>query len=391
MLKLKDNLFYVGTQNPSLRVFDIIMCTEFGTTYNAYIVKGEKTALIETCHNKFYDIFKSNVEEVCPLSEIDYVIFNHTEPDHSGSLEKLLAVNPDIEVFGTTAAIKFLKAISNKDFNGHVIKAGEKLDLGAGIDLEFIPAPNLHWSDSMFTYCSALKTVFTCDFLGSHYCEPTITDDFLSEPDGYWRAFKNYYCAIMGPFKKFVNAGLDKLEELEFDTVCTSHGPVLKHNISEAMAKYRKWSQPTVVPNTAAIFYVSAYGYTEMMANALAQGLKEAGVDAHVYDIIKTSTAEIAEKIETSQMFMFGSSTINKDAVKPVWDVMSMIDPISNAGKKALMFGSYGWSGEACRNLQARAEGIGLKVPVENQRVNFKPSDEDLANLKSVAVEFAKA
>ncbi len=391
MLELKKNLYYVGTQNPALRIFDIIMNTEFGTTYNAYIIKGEKTALIETSHPKFYDVFKASIEEVCPISEIDYVIFNHTEPDHSGVFEKLLEENPNLKAFGTTAAIRFVKAISNKEFDSQVVKPGEKLDLGEGVELEFIPAPNLHWADSMFTYCEALKTVFTCDFLGCHYCEPTITDDFISEPDGYWRAFEYYYTAIMGPFKKFTLDGLAKLEKLDFDMIAPSHGPVLKHSIAQAMAKYKEWAQPTLKENTAAIFYISAYGYTDAMAKALAEGLKDAGVEASVYDIIKTDPAEIAEKIETSAMYMFGSPTINRDAVKPIWDVLSMIDPISNKGKKALLFGSYGWSGEACKNMQARVEGIGLKVPCENQRINFKPTQDDVAKLKEVAKQFAEA
>ena len=392
MKELKESLYYVGVQNPNLRVFDIIMTTDYGTTYNAYLLRGsEKTALIETCHTKFFDVFKSNVEEIMPLSEIDYVVFNHTEPDHSGSLARLLEYNPDIKAVGSVAAIRNLGAITNMQLNSMVVKNGEKLDLGGGIELEFVSAPNLHWPDSMFSYCSALKTVFTCDFLGSHYCEPTVTDDFIPYPEAYWSAFRGYFDAIMGPFKKFVLDGLSKLEKLDFDMVCTSHGPVLKNNISEAVAKYKEWSTTKNDEKTAAVFYVSAYGYTEMMAEALALGMNSAGVKTEIFDIINHPASTIAEKIANSSAYLFGSSTINRDAVKPVWDAISMIDPISNKGKKALVFGSYGWSGEACKNLSERLRGIGIDVAPENERIVFKPSDEDIERLKEVGKTFAES
>lgn len=390
MKKLNENLYYVGTQNPSLRTFDIIVPTEYGTTYNSYLVKGEKTALIETTHNKFWDIFKKDVEEIMPLENIDYVIFNHTEPDHSGALEKLLEINPKIKAVGSMAAIKFLKQITNKEFDSITVKDGDKLDLGNGIELSFISAPNLHWADSMFTYCKAMKTVFTCDFLGCHYCEPTITDEFLTVPDGYWRAFEVYYNCIMGPFKKFVTAGIEKLNKLDFDTVCPSHGPILRENISKCMEKYSEWAKPVVIKNTISVFYVSAYGYTEMMAKALAKGAADAGCTVEIFDIAATDLSVISQKLATSSAYMFGSPTINKDAVKPVWDVLSMVDPISNRGKNAFLFGSYGWSGEAVANLKARCEGIGLRVSAEPIKICFKPNDTDISSLYESGKAFAE-
>ena len=382
MKLLKENLYYVGVQNPALRVFDIVMRTDYGTTYNAYILKGgEKTALIETSHSRFFDAFKANVEEVIPFSEIDYVIFNHTEPDHTGTLAKILELNPKAVVVGSVAAIRNIGAITNMKFEAKIVKTGDSLDLGGGIVLDFISAPNLHWPDSIFTYCKALKTVFTCDFLGAHYCEPTVTDELIPYPEKYEDAFHYYYNAIMGPFKKFVLEGLKKLEELDFDMVCCSHGPVLKERIGYCMEKYKEWSSVTVKANKAACFYVSAYGYTAEMAAALCEGLKKGGCEVEIYDIINSDMTKIAESIETSSLYLFGSPTINRDAVKPVWDVIGMIDPISNKGKKAVVFGSYGWSGEACKNMADRLAGIGINVIAEPLKINFKPSASDLENI----------
>ena len=165
ILQLKPHIFSIGVQNPSLRVFDIIMRTDYGTTYNAYLVKGEKTALIETVHGNFFDEYLENLKNTIPLEQIDYLILNHTEPDHSGSVGKLLKVCPNLKVLATAPAQKYLSAIVNAPFSAVTVKNGEQLDLG-GVTLQFVVSPMLHWPDSMFTWCPEEKTLFTCDFLG---------------------------------------------------------------------------------------------------------------------------------------------------------------------------------------------------------------------------------
>lgn len=390
MKELKKGLYYVGILNPNLRVFDIIMTTEFGTSYNSYIVSGKKNALIETAHNRFFPQFLENIKEVCDISEIEYAILNHTEPDHSGSLDRLLDINPNIKIVGTASAIKNLKNIMNRDFEEIQVKAGDKIDLGDGVELEFIPAPNLHWPDSMFTYCKAKNVVFTCDFLGAHYCEPAITDNIIYYPNEYKSAFLNYYNAIFSPFRPFVLQGLEKLRQINFDMVCPSHGPVLQKEIEYAMTSYEEWSQNRTIKGKASIFYVSAYGYTEMLAVALCEELKENGYDCTAYDIIKHTQGELAHALETSEIYLFGSPTINRDAVKPVWDLISCIDPVSNRGKKTIAFGSYGWSGEGARNLIQRLSSIGLKTLQTPIQICFKPTDKDLESCKATALEFIK-
>ena len=390
MRKLKDNIYYIGALNPNMRVFDIIMKTEYGTSYNSYLVKGEKTAIIETVHDRFSKTFFESIEEITPSDKIDYIIFNHTEPDHSGSLAKLIEKNPTAKVYGTPAAIKNLNNITNISFESVTVKTGDTLDLGNGMVLEFITAPNLHWPDSMFTYLREQKTVFTCDFLGSHYCEPAIIDDDIAYPEAYWSAFKNYYDAIMGPFKKFVIEGLNKLDALDFDMVCTSHGPVLKKNIAKTMELYREWSTPKSHDKTATIFYVSAYGYTKSMAETLEAELNNIGIKTKAYDIICHDSSELAEKIEESSALLFGSPTIIRDALKPVWDMLSMVDAVSNRGKPVMFFGSYGWSGEACKLLEERAKGLSLKVFETSPKFLFKPSNSELENLKTIAKQFAE-
>jgi flavorubredoxin len=390
MLKIKDDVYFVGAFNPNLRVFDIIMTTEYGTTYNAYLVVGEKIALIETVHNKFKDVLFDNIKEICSLEKIDYIILNHIEPDHSGSVADLVQINPDITVIATAAGIKNLKSITNLNFNEQIAKTGDKLDLGNGLELEFITAPNLHWPDSMFTYLPSRKIVFTCDVLGSHYCEPQVMDSKLTYPKAYEKALLEYYTAIFAPFKKFVLDGLDKLDKLDFDTACTSHGPVLQQELQKAISLYREWSAPVERGKNVAIFYVSAYGYTRELAKTIRDEIEAAGVKAKAYDIIKTDRKVLLDAVEGSTAIMFGSPTINRDALKPVWDLISSMDAITNKGKLCFIFGSYGWSGEACKALEERVKTLGLKLFGDSLRVVFKPSDEEIAKAKEIARQFVE-
>ena len=227
-IKLRENIWSVGVQNPALRVFDIVMESKYGTTYNAYLVTGgEKTALIEAVHRDYFDELVRNVEEVLPIEKVDYLIMNHTEPDHSGGVKALLERCPNLEVLCSASAKKFLSAISNETFPCRVVKDGDTLDLGGKI-LKFISAPLLHWPDSMFTWDEADKTLFTCDFLGAHFCEPSMVDTGIHAV--YRRAYEGelryYFDCIFGPFKPAVLDGLDKMPA-EAELVCTSHGPCL--------------------------------------------------------------------------------------------------------------------------------------------------------------------
>ncbi len=389
VVKLKKNVYAVGVMNPALRVFDIIMKAEFGTSYNAYLITGEKNVLIETVHANFFDEYLDNLQQVVPVEQIDYLVCNHTEPDHTGSVKMLLEKNPNIEIISSMAANKYLKDIANTDFKGRIVKEGDSLDLG-GETLTFHPAPFLHWPDSMFTYHPASKTVFTCDFLGAHYCEPRIYDIHCQYPDKYDGAFRYYYEAIFGPFKPYVLAGLNKLEKLDFDMVCPSHGAVLTESIQTRMAQYREWSQTPEKGKAVAIVFASAYGYTRALALAARDALESDGYDVKLLDIVKTPLGELSAAVAACDALLVGSNTINRDATKPVWDVLTSIDAI-NTKKPAGAFGSYGWSGEAVPMVKSRLEQLKFKFIGDGFRVVFKPTEEDAASMAAYALEVARA
>ncbi len=395
-IKITDNLYSVGILNPAMRIFDVVMKTDYGTSYNSYILKGkEKTALIEVSHANFFDSYLNNIKEVCEPSSIDYIILNHCEPDHSGALADILK-HCNAKIICTRAGSNFLKSITNSDSVDYmIVNDGDTLDLG-GVELKFIPAAFLHWPDSMFTYCESEKVLFSCDVFGCHYCEPYMFDKFIAYDKSYEIALKGYYDAIFGPFKSFVTAGIKKIEGLKFDTVCPSHGPILTKNckLDSVLEKYREWSsQPKKDKKAIPVFYCSAYRNTAKAACAISKGISKASDDLEtkVYDINDYDLAELAEIINSSDAFAIGSPTINSDAVAPVWSLISTIDAINNRKRKALVFGSYGWSGEAVPNLISRLKGIKNDVFGEGFKFCFVPTDEDLKAAEDLGEEFAKA
>ncbi|MGI6249633.1 MAG: FprA family A-type flavoprotein [Acutalibacteraceae bacterium] len=394
-IKITENICSVGVQNPTLRVFDIIMQTEFGTSYNAYFVKGsQKTALIDAVHLDFFDEYLENISGLTDVSKIDYLIVNHTEPDHSGSIKKLMELNPDITVIASTAGQKFLSAITNMQFNAMVVRGGETIDLG-GLSLEFISAPLLHWPDSIFTWCPEEKVLFSCDFLGAHYSEPRMFDYKLTYPEEYAKAFKEYFDVIFSPFKPNVRAGLDKIRDLDISLICTSHGPVLTkgNGLEKARELYRTWSAIPVKDGdkSVVILYVSAYGCTKKVAEVLEEELRaKYGFNTELVHVSDTNLACIKSKIDNADGILLGTPTINRDALKPMWEVTTVIDAIANKGKPAGVFGSFGWSGEGVPMLVERLKGLNLDVVGDGLRVNFVPDEDEILQVREYAKAFAE-
>lgn len=390
-MKIADNVYYVGVSNPTLRVFDIIMCTEYGTTYNSYLVKGaDKTALIDGAHKGFEANFQENVEAITDFASIDYMVVNHTEPDHSGAIRLVIEKNPDIVVYGTAACLKNLDNIVRLPFNRVAVKDGDTLELG-GKTLTFCVSPNIHWPDTMMTYLAEDKILFSCDFLGAHFAEPTMYVHKAYKKELYEKEFKVYYDAIMGPFAKFVIRALDRIKDLDIALVCPSHGPmIMGGDIQVAMDTYRKWATPEEkTDKTVAIYYVSAYGYTRQMCQYLAEKLEAKGLVVSAFDVIKTDAADIAAHLE-DDCLVFGSPTLNRAALKPVLDVISSIDAVGAAGRPYATLGCFGWSGEACAQLNDRCNSIKMKQVGESVRSQFTPTDEVWAALDTLADQIAE-
>ncbi len=392
--KINQGVSFVGIMNPNMRVFDIVMKTDSGTTYNSYIVKGEeKTALIETSHADFFNLYMDNIRQVCDPASIDYIILNHNEPDHSGALAQIMEQMPNAKIVVSQAGALYLKNITNKELDVIKVKDGDSLDLG-GKTLHFISAPFLHWPDSMFTWLPEDKTLFTCDFFGCHYCEPYVLDQYITYPTAYEAALQLYYSAIFGPFPSYVQKGLEKMRDLGAEYICNSHGPVLTKDglLGHVMEMYDQWSQPEPqgAPNIP-VFYCTAYGNTKQLAEKIQEGILSVLPQANVelYDIIEHDLGELHGKLNKSSAFAVGTPTLNKDAVAPVWMLLAGVDAINCAKKPCLVFGSYGWSGEGVPNVKQRLESLKMKVFGDGYRVTFVPNNEDLENAKQLGADFA--
>lgn len=379
-LKLRENFYWTGIVDANLRVFDIIMYTEFGTTYNSYVLKtGDKTVLFETAKEKFFDDYLEKLKEIIDVESIDYLVVEHTEPDHAGSVERLLDLNPGMKIIATGCALGFLKEIVNRDLTGIRISDNMTMKIGDRT-LRFLFVPNLHWPDTMYTYIEEEQILVTCDSFGSHYGLDDVLLSKVTDWEGYMRATKYYYDNIIGPFKPFMLKALERVRELDISMICTGHGPVIDDKIDFILNTYEEWS--TVVnPNlkkTVIMPYVSAYGYTKSLAEKIAEGIRASGdIDVRAYDMVEADQAKVLEELGFADGILFGSPTIVGEALKPIWDLTTSIFAGTHGGKLASAFGSYGWSGEAVPHLIERLKQLNMKV-TEGFRVRFKPDENQL-------------
>ena len=390
-LKLKENIFWVGSLDPDLDVFDIIMRTEFGTTYNSYVVKGsKKTALIETVKLKFFDDYLEKLKEVnVDISNVDYIILNHTEPDHSGSIENIIKLNPNICLVGSKQAIEYMKHICNTEFKSIVVKDGDELSLGDKT-FKFFEAKFLHWPDTIFTYLPEDKILFTCDAFGAHYSLDTVLQSTLKNNDDHMSAFKYYFDNILGPFKKFFVEAIEKIEGLDIDMICTGHGPILDEDPWKIINLSKKYSlsKKPFEGKLVVIPYVSAYGYTKQLAETIKKGIEEAGITVELYDMVYDDRDKVMERIYWADGIIFGSPTLVGDALEPIWEILYRLNPIIHKGKAVSAFGSYGWSGEAVPNIMQRLKQLRLKTVGEGLKIRFKPTEEELITAYEFGVEF---
>lgn len=390
-IKIVDDIWWVGAQDPDLRVFDIIMQTEFGTSYNAYLIKGaDKIALVETVKDEFFDEYINNIQEVVKLEDIDYLIMNHSEPDHAGSVERLLDLIPDLTIVGHPNVLEFLSEICNRDFNLKRVGDKRELELG-GKTLHFISALLLHWPDTIYSYVKEDKLLFTCDSFGCHYSDPRLFNDLIG--GDFTSAYKYYFDKIMRPFRPHVLKALNKLENYEVDIICPGHGPVLRTNIPYYLDLYREWSQPDIDPDPRpkiVMPYLSAHGYTAQLADAIESGILRAGdFNFKRFDLSAASMDEVVTEIDSSCGLIIGSPTICKDTLPPVWELLARLSPIIHKGMIATAFGAYGWSGEAVPFIEKRLVMLRMHV-LPGLRVRFKASGEQLKEAELFGERFAR-
>ncbi|MCI9133032.1 MAG: FAD-dependent oxidoreductase [Lachnospiraceae bacterium] len=389
--QLREHFYWTGVLDEQLRVFDIIMYTEFGTTYNSYVLQaGDKLILFETVKAKFFEEYVEKLKEVADVTAIDYLVVSHTEPDHAGSVERLLEYSPQMKILATGCALGFLKEIVNRDFVGIGVRDNQEMQIG-NKTLRFLRVPNLHWPDTMYTFIEEEQILVTCDSFGAHYCLPGILSDKIQREEEYQQALKYYFDHIIGPFKPFMRRALDKIQNLDITMICTGHGPVLTGDrVCQVMEQYRQWCQ---VPKarekkTVIIPYVSAYGYTGQLAERIAAGIRDSGqVEVSVYDLVEADLAQVRQELLLADGILLGTPTIVGEALRPVWELTLGMFSATHGGKYAGAFGSYGWSGEGVPHMIQRLKQLNMKVS-EGFQVRFKPDEADLVSAYEYGFQF---
>lgn len=284
--------------------FDIEFELQNGTTYNSFLVRGEKTALIDTTHIKFQDLYSACLQQQIDLSQLDYLVVNHTEPDHSGLVKAVLRHAPQVTVVGSRVAIQFLQNMVHQPFEVLVVKSGSELDLGQGHRLQFVSAPNLHWPDTIFTYDAGTKVLFTCDVFGMHYCDDVLFDEV---PQPLEADFQTYYDCLMGPNARSVLMALKRMAPFEVDLIATGHGPLLRHHKTQWVERYRTWSQiQTESERFVALFYMEDYGYSDRLVDAVADGIAKTGVAVEKVNLAVVEPHEVRELVSCATGVVIG-------------------------------------------------------------------------------------
>ena len=360
--------------------FDIEFGLRNGTTYNAFLVRGERTALIDTSHAKFRDTWLPLLKgQINPL-DIDHLVVSHTEPDHSGLIGDLIDLNPEIEIVGSKVAIQFLKDQVHRPFKSRAVKSGDELDLGTNADsglqhrFEFLSAPNLHWPDTIFSFDHGCGILYTCDAFGLHYCSDELFD---SDPGAIAPDFRFYYDCLMGPNARSVLQALKRMDALpEINTIAVGHGPLLRQHLSHWVNDYRDWSsQRSKGDSYAAVCYLSQYGFSDRLSQAIAHGIDKADAQVQLVDLRATDLQELTALIGDA-----------KAVVVPTWptepdgDLQASIGTLLAALQPKQLVGVYDAFGGNDEPIDAVADQLrnqGVKPAFEPLRIRQLPQGGD--------------
>ena len=380
MFKISDTVSWVGKIDWELNKFHgDEYSTHKGSSYNSYLIRDEKTVLIDTVWAPFSKEFVANLKKEIELKEIDYIIANHSEIDHSGALTELMEEIPDTPIYCTKNGVKIIKGHHHKDWNFVEVKTGDTLDIGKN-KLAFVEARMLHWPDSMMTYMAGENILFSNDAFGQHYASELMYNDKVDNDELYDEAIK-YYANILTPFSKFVVSKIEEVVALNIpiEMICPSHGIIWRDNPLQIITKYMEWAK-SYQENQIAIVYDTMWNGTRKMAEAITEGIrsKDKDVDVKLFNCAKRDKNDIITEIFKSKMVLVGSSTINNGILTAAAGILEMMKGMKFTNKKAAAFGSYGWSGESVKIITELLEEAKFDVVNEGIKELWNPDEEAL-------------
>ena len=386
---VKNNVFWVGKVDWELQKFHgDEYSTHKGSTYNSYLIQEEKTVLIDTVWAPFGKEFVENLAKEIDLNKIDYIIANHAEVDHSGALPELMKHIPNTPIYCTANAVKSLKGQYHQDWNFHVVKTGDKIDIGNGKELIFVEMTMLHWPDSMATYLTGDNILFSNDAFGQHYATEKLFNDQVDQCDLMQESIK-YFANILTPFNAILRKKLDEVIALglPIDMIATSHGVIWRDNPLQIVEKYVAWAND-YQENQITIIYDTMWNGTKELAERIAEGitLEDQEVVVKVFNLAKSDLNDVITEVFKSKTVAVGSPTIGNDILHSVAAFTHYTKSMKFKNKKAAAFGCYGWSGESVKVLNKHMQDAGFEIIGEGYRNQWNP-DEDA---KKSAIEFGK-
>jgi len=355
--QITEDIFYVGVNDRQKHKFENMIPLPLGVSYNAYLIMDQKTALVDTVDISMGDIFIDKIQSQLQGRTLDYLIINHMEPDHSGSIRILRQYYPEIVIIGNSKTLSMLEGFYGVASNTKEIKDGEILSLGKH-KLQFHLTPMVHWPETMMTFDQTAKVLFSGDAFGAFGTLDGTVMDTNMNIDRYWDEMIRYYANIVGKYGAAVQKALQKLTPIDIDIICSTHGPVWKEYISEVVDMYDQLSRYEGKEGVVVV-YGSMYGFTELMAETVAQGLAEAGIkDIIIHNVSKTDSSYILRDIFKYRGLIVGSPTYSNELYP---EVESLLRKIEIRGVKNRIFGYFGsftWAGAAVKRLSTFVESM---------------------------------
>ena len=376
-VNIKNNVNWIGKIDWELRKFHgNEYSTHRGSTYNSYLIQEETTAVIDTVWAPFAQEYVDNLAREIDLQQIDFVIANHAEIDHSGALPELMRRIPDTPIYCTANGVKSIKGHYHQDWDFQVVKTGDRLNLGSK-DLIFVEAPMLHWPDSMFCYLTEDNILFSNDAFGQHYASEYLFNDLVDQNELFVEALK-YYANILIPFSQLVEKKIKEFVSLNLplDIICTSHGVIWRDKPIQIIEKYLQWAG-NYEEDQVTIVYDTMWNGTRIVAENIAKGITDADakVNVKLFNCSTTDKNDIIAEVFKSKTVLFGSPTINKGILTSMAGLLEEIRGLSFKDKKAAAFGCYGWSGESIRILGELLEKAGFTVIDDGLKVLWNPTE----------------
>ncbi len=364
--------------------------THLGSSYNSYLVRDEKTALIDTVWLPFDKEFVSRLKEEIDLKEIDYIVMNHNEVDHSGALPELLREIPDVPIYCTAKGEAILRGHYHQDWNFVNVRTGDTLPLGE-TTLTFIEAPMLHWPDTMMSFLSGDNVLFSNDVFGQHFASESLFDDRVDAEKMMDEAMK-YYANIILPFSNMAKRKLAEVKamNLPIEIIAPSHGVMWREHVGDILANYERWCQG-YSENQIAIIYDTMWNSTRVMAENIAQGIHETDpeVTVKLFNAAERDKNDILTEMFRSKAVIIGCPTINNRLSHAIGGLFEMVKGLRFKGKKGAAFGSYGWSGESVGIINEMLRASGFEVDDDGLKVLWVPDEGAIKQCRAYGADFA--